>query len=377
MRKNKKLVMALSITLALATIIAGSTFAWFTSKDQVVNHLQTSKLTDGDVSIIETFDPDDQLEPGVAVNKQAGAINTGSTDALVRMSFEEALQKLVDGKEIFTLNKWTAADSDYIPQIVNLDAYSGWKTLGVSTTEFGTLTGDDLINFNTLTAAGITVVYKQTTGAGTAANPYKYSFAAYADLDTTPDTYQRVELLPEAFNVDNGNLTITLVDPSVPASTDVEDSYYRFVKLELDNFAEADWTVKKLTKAFASLTESSNIVTPNLATESITSDVIYLIFGNNVITTLTNSAADEGKWYYNAADGWFYYLGVLQSGESTGDLLKQVYMLQEAGNEYAYTTFDLTVNMDGIQAVKDAVTSTSGWGLTGTLANTLRDYCTK
>ena len=38
MRKNKRIIMAMAIILAIATVVAGSTFAWFTSVDTADNH---------------------------------------------------------------------------------------------------------------------------------------------------------------------------------------------------------------------------------------------------------------------------------------------------------------------------------------------------
>ncbi len=51
--KEKRILVA-SIIVA-ATIVAGSTFAWFTSKDEVTNRLSASAKYD--VSIAEDFQP--------------------------------------------------------------------------------------------------------------------------------------------------------------------------------------------------------------------------------------------------------------------------------------------------------------------------------
>lgn len=370
MRKNKPLILGMAVLLAIITAITAATFAWFTSQDTVTNHIETAKLTDGDVSIIETFDPSDKLEPGVAVNKQVGAINTGEADALVRMSFAEALTKLATGEQVRNAAKYSGAATE-IPELVNIDAYQGWNVLSASSF---TLTADSAA-FSAL-PAGITVMYKQTATAPEA----KYSFAAYAALGTTPETYQRVEVLPEAFNMVDGKLKITL------QSTDATPvSYFNFITLTLAAKQENKWanftgtgTLQTLpdTRTFTALTsEPSTILSPNIATPSLSSQYIQLIFGNNVSTNL--ATAVDGQWYYNANDGWFYYLGTLKSGESTGNLLEKIYMNQAAGKEYSYTEFDLTVKMDGIQAVKDAVTSASGWNLIGVnaaLASKLQTY---
>lgn len=361
-RKKKPLIMTMCVVFALITVLAG-TFAWFTSQDEVKNRLQTSKLTDGDVTIVEAFDPDDKLEPGVAVNKQAGAINTGDADALVRMSFEEALTKLKDGTQVYNAAKY-ANETGYIPELVNIDAYEDWTVLT------GTALGQTDTNAFDALPAGITVVY-QKTAADANTNADKYRFAAYATLalGTTPETYQyqRVEISQEAFSVVDGKLKITL-DNGLTGTDKVD--YFNFITLQIDPLAPItyDWTNPTAgAKTFAALTEPTTPLNPNNATRSLSSEYIQLIFGTNVITTLDATAENnDGKWYYNAADGWFYYMGTLESGQSTGNLLEKVYMNQAADKSFSHTEFDLTVKMEGIQAVKDAVTSNVGWDLANT-----------
>ncbi len=69
--------------LTAVVIAAGSTFAWFTSKDEVTNRLSASAKYD--VSIAEDFQPPEEWLPGQKVNKDVSAVNTGNVDAFVRM----------------------------------------------------------------------------------------------------------------------------------------------------------------------------------------------------------------------------------------------------------------------------------------------------
>lgn len=63
--KNKK-VLAASVILA-AMIVASSSFAWFTSQDEVVNKLSA---TNGySVTIVEDFTPPTNWVPGQTVDK--------------------------------------------------------------------------------------------------------------------------------------------------------------------------------------------------------------------------------------------------------------------------------------------------------------------
>ena len=64
------------------------------------------------------------------------------------------------------------------------------------------------------------------------------------------------------------------------------------------------------------------------------------------------------KWFYNAADGYFYYVGIVGPQVQTPQLLDSVKLANGAGNEYSKFQFDLTVNAKSIQAAKEAVNST-------------------
>ncbi len=79
-RERRALVGALCTA---AVIVAGSTFAWFTSEDEVTNRLSAS--ANYDVSIAEDFQPPENWLPGQKINKDVSAVNTGNVDAFVRM----------------------------------------------------------------------------------------------------------------------------------------------------------------------------------------------------------------------------------------------------------------------------------------------------
>ena len=44
---------------------------------------------------------------------------------------------------------------------------------------------------------------------------------------------------------------------------------------------------------------------------------ISLIFNNNITTSADYTDGDEEKWYYNSSDGFYYYIGILDSDEIT------------------------------------------------------------
>jgi len=78
--KKRRRVLGASCILA-ALIIASSSFAWFTSKDEVTNRLSAN--ADYDVSIVESYSPPRNWLPGQEVNKDVYAVNTGNIAAFV------------------------------------------------------------------------------------------------------------------------------------------------------------------------------------------------------------------------------------------------------------------------------------------------------
>jgi len=303
MNKKKPIILAAVILMAVVTAISASTFAWFTAQDSVVNRVETAKLTDGDVTIMETFDPDDRLMPGVDINKDVGAINTGDSPALVRISFSESLLKLAvktpgeyqvrRGKH-FNHTDMSAYLNTHIPELVDISKFeaNGWSVYNPDPTKetdlpwvktgqtsafinddsrqdlkqlTGTAAIDSFDDIAGVTAGNVVFVYKETSKT-----PLKYAWQAFSPLGTTPQTYQRVELRPEFFNLirvpandpahpeyaadrskDELRLKVTMGDPasklySGPAAGD--NRYINYISLELATLKtapyKADWRVR-------------------------------------------------------------------------------------------------------------------------------------
>lgn len=88
-KEKRVLIGALCVA---AVMVAGSTFAWFTSKDEVTNRLSANAAYD--VSIAEDFQPPEDWIPGQTINKDVSAVNTGNVDAFVRMWLEGEMSVL-------------------------------------------------------------------------------------------------------------------------------------------------------------------------------------------------------------------------------------------------------------------------------------------
>ena len=94
-KKNRRAVLVTSCVLA-ALIVAGSTFAWFSSKDEVTNRLSAS--ANYGVTIAEDFTPPENWIPGQEVDKNVAFVNTGNVDAFVR-AWLEGEMKIVNEAE--------------------------------------------------------------------------------------------------------------------------------------------------------------------------------------------------------------------------------------------------------------------------------------
>lgn len=92
-RQKRTLIGAVCVA---AVIMAGSTFAWFTSQDEVTNRLSAS--ANYGVAIAESFQPPENWVPGQEINKDAGAVNTGNVDAFVRMYLDGSMRLLQQSK---------------------------------------------------------------------------------------------------------------------------------------------------------------------------------------------------------------------------------------------------------------------------------------
>lgn len=99
--KKRRRVLGVSCILA-ALIIASSSFAWFTSKDEVTNRLTAS--SDYGVSIVESFTPPKNWIPGQEINKDVYAVNTGNIEAFVK----EELSGILDYSYEYKVPTWDA-----------------------------------------------------------------------------------------------------------------------------------------------------------------------------------------------------------------------------------------------------------------------------
>ena len=130
---REKRILVASLIVA-AVMIGGSTFAWFTSKDEVTNRLSAS--ADYGVSIVEDFTPPENMTPGQTVNKDVSVVNTGNIDAFVRVGVENMLQITKYDGDSVTLG--TESTTYYYTDGTNdTTGTATGKTLSYSLKDFG------------------------------------------------------------------------------------------------------------------------------------------------------------------------------------------------------------------------------------------------
>ena len=116
-KEKRVLIAALCIA---ASVIAGSTFAWFTSQDEVTNRLSASAAYN--VTIAEDFTPPEEWVPGQTIKKEVSAINTGNVDAFVRMWLTGDMKLVNEGNGVVYTSFNAAALTD-----VTAQPYAGLK----------------------------------------------------------------------------------------------------------------------------------------------------------------------------------------------------------------------------------------------------------
>ncbi|MBO0471169.1 hypothetical protein JZO66_11490 [Enterococcus sp. DIV0242_7C1] len=342
MQKNKKKkILALASGFALVAVMA-ATFAWFTSEDQKTNHFEGQIATGKDIEVVETFEPPTEWEPGSEVNKDVAIANIGKYDTLIRVSLSESLQLLKDHNAKQTtgaeLENQTSKTVYVLP---GTDAPAGFTdsvfdgaapTLTVAAGEFsGTYT--------------LKVKEKAETVGTKTTYTYRYAFEKGGILyhASGVDGFER--------NASN-QIKVKSGTPSLS-----------YVSLEYNAADERTWTDAPIyTPTFTA--DGTLIWNAPAATGSGNIQVSF----NNITTDPT--VAD--KWYFNAADGYFYYTSVVAPGVNTSQLMDAVKLLGTAGNEYSKLIYDLTVKGQGISAYKDAVDQWLPAGVNDPLATALK-----
>ncbi|MDR1513350.1 MAG: BsaA family SipW-dependent biofilm matrix protein [Propionibacteriaceae bacterium] len=333
--KMRKTLSLCAAGLLGAVMVVSATFAWFTANSSVVNSLQTNTLSDGSVDIVEVFTPPTEWRPGQTVTKQVAAANNGEGDVLVRVSFEEVmlwLQRPAAGND-------TALSGAQIPQIFNAAPYLAdpWKdTTGL------TMSGKP---------DNVTVRVKTHVADGKTA----YSFVAMHPL--TGDYAGKYQRVTADFQVTGTTVVMSNV------------KYWAF-----NGYTKAE-------AAWAKFADPKTGETPEIRAYDQIKNPIVDKLNKKIVLNYTDyddlDTPTPNKWFYNAQDGFFYYIGKLEPGQSSGTLLESLTLDPSADNAYSGMKFDLIVNLEAIQNTADALSSASGWKLdpASALYTELKKHC--
>lgn len=315
-KKNKKVLVASAILAAM--IVASSSFAWFTSKDEVVNRLTAENKYA--VTVTENFEPQSNWIPGQVVKKEAGAINTGNIDAFVKLTLSnEMALTTYDTPEAFTaenVGKYVTLSADEVKSL-----QAGGR----------------------LACKAGTTVAEADKRTGTGFVPTAGEAGLYI--------FERVT----AYNDDGSVKTLTYSGYYF----DGTDKYYSLAEInhESDTFSA---TVQ---------TKKTEKVTPTLAYDKTNSKLVAT-HGDGDAKITINIALDTANWY-NDNTTEFYYNHILAAGAETGDLVKSVQIDSSVKNKaYINMDYSLKVTADSVQVTQDTTKTTavneSGWALKAT-----------
>lgn len=314
---KQKRVLVVSILLA-ALIVAGGTFAWFTSKDEVTNKLTASN--NYGVSIVETFTPPSNWTPGQEVNKDVYAINTGNIDAFVRTSISSAMEIVVGGTpETFAaanVEKYVTLDTTEISE--GLSEVTALQAGGRLVYQVDSLvTGNDQL----VSSAGFVpddnglYVFERSLGS---------DVSQYAGYYYYNDTYYALASLQATTDETTGEITgfsYTLTTKETKSQNDDDLTY------DYTNVADAD------------------------------DPYIVVKYGENDDSVIINIHLDKDytkSWQFDEDTKTFYYLNSLKAGESTEKLIDHLELDENVKNS-AYINFEysLTVTTDSVQVTTD------------------------
>lgn len=341
-------VLTVSVILALL-IIAGGTFAWFTSKDEVVNKL--TAVNDYGVVISEDFTAPENWLPGQEVNKDVWALNTGSVDALVRMAFTSQI-KLTYGTDNYNWKQ--DFDGDTLDISGLLAGLAGKELIALSEAEAAELQLDKVlmlegtqVNRETEDASSFrptnSGIYIYTTEAEKeqllkdAGFSFGGStFGAYLYLtDTDAQSLANAEYGSGYYAIQLTRLKKAAVQPGVYAfSIEVAVPY---VAERVEEIAESS-----LTYDFTKINDAAE---PSIAVS----------YEDEIKINIRLAADWASNWNWNEAEKAFYYKNSLKAGVTSEMLIDSVELDESVeGSEYRAFDYFLKVMLDSVQITADA-----------------------
>jgi len=333
---KRRLAGILGAIFLAVTLVTGSTFAWFLATDTITNELRSRPV--GNVVIAELFVEPHKWIPGQAVIKEVGVLNLSVHDVLVRVSFEELLNKYGDVMQTAS-RPWTGSEIPVEFDNTKYNTSDGWALPG----NLGMTVAPA-----TLTALqGATLMVKEmpiTTVAPVGENPSTgYQFALW---------YTGPGGKIQAVSAD-----LYLEDQPVPTIkiSGTPNFYYYPARVT----TSTAWTPLLKPQLLSYTKPVAHPATANIDHSALDPAIL---FGFGQLT----AAPTPNNWFYNEEDGYFYYIGKLAPNASTPLLLETVTLSAAADNSHEELKYSLMVNSEAIQNYESAIRATNGWNLDST-----------
>lgn len=365
---KKKRFMVLMSTIAIFTILL-LTFAWDVYKSSKENKFGNA-ISAGSVVVEEVF-PDGKIPEGGSVKKEVWGVNTSQTPVMMRMTFEERLRKLIPegtskSAKVTSVTSIASKPAKGIPFPLDVVYYAEQAQLGS-----GTPNTDSIGKWADITAAVKVSGQAVPTGVVILAKSAKERQEAVGGTVTYKVTTEYA-----AFNkasVEESNMGDVSKQAVVKYPGDVESIAQR---VDLDGFkplynvttgAITGFEATGLKYVYYDGLADAELANWGNAPKDInlggTQDPMKPASskGSAIDTNLTyeykhlSETVTPGKWIYNPEDGYFYYLGVVGSGQKTSNVLDRVGLKNGSGSIYGYFDYSLFVDLEGILPEDEAV----------------------
>lgn len=374
-KKNRRSILIASCVMA-ALIVGGSTFAWFTSKDEVVNKI--SATSNYNVVAVEDFTPPNNWTPGQTVDKDVRVTNTGNVDAFVRAS--------ISGDLVLTrMTKSAAASEDTLKKAIELST----APVDPINPDISAKSKDQV----RAKQAGSRLVYSADTHYGAAVYDKTELEGNGVTLSTNDNkTFVTVDTDPNANDFKPTTTGYYIFARSTTEDKDtagfvtkiVYDGYY-FVKGEtaadnkyydIEVTADANNPYKitaKLRQKETVLIDDSKLAY-KVSEDKKTLTATYKGDKENTDTDdiVIDIALDNvNEWTADVGGKTYYYNKILKAGQTTNDFVTSVTLNNKVKKDaFLAMDYNLKVTVDSVQVTDDDAKTTAAvaeWNMTPTV----------
>ena len=344
---REKRIMIASIIVA-GMIVAGSTFAWFTSRDEVTNRLTASAKYG--VTITEDFDPPTNWLPGQEVSKDVYAVNTGNVAAFVKMELQGAFDietEITGGQALPDASNTITNDTlrDKKLKTLNVgegDQYKDSKAIQaggfLAYRPTGSAFSVGKIDQNFAPDVSGLYLFRREIKVG---DTTTYDFSGYY-YDKESGRYYALVTAEDGIDVIRGSLAQYPSDDELAA-----------VKLRSYESVVIPSNSDKLTWDYSDVANGKVNVTYQ-AGDAANPDKDMTVEINLVKDNLAGDTAAADKWQYIAADKAFYYTNDLEPSATSSQLVDSVTLSKNVKDTaFNEMKFDLTVKLNSVQVTQD------------------------